>query len=87
MSDRKAVRASSAMTPETRKGRKPELRVRWSQAERDVMYYWEAGSKRDSHVVVDAMDRMLKELEKRGYDLRSVRFQIRRAEDPCRVKS
>lgn len=70
--------------------RKPaDLRVRWSRKTRDLMFAWEQDPS-DGHFLYGAFCRapsgdersLAQELEARGYDLTTLRFQIRRKAAP-----
>jgi hypothetical protein len=70
--------------------RKPaNLRVRWSKRERDLTFAWEQHAP-DGHLMHNAFNvvpvhggrSLTEELEARGYDLTTLRFQIRRKGQP-----
>lgn len=70
-----------------RKREPPALRVRWSKRERDLLFLWDKYPP-DGHLLygafcvgTDGERSFAKELEARGYDLTTLRFQIRR-KDP-----
>lgn len=56
---------------------KPALRVWWSKREGDVMYDWDRHPP-DGHLMHNHMSPLLAELDRRGFDLTTVRFSIRR---------
>lgn len=62
------------------RGLPPRIRVYWSKVEHDIMVNWDAGCSRSSanYVLCHFMEPFTKELEKRGYDLSTLRFQIRK---------
>ena len=62
---------------------KPALRVWWSKRERDVMYDYDR-SVADGHLMHNHMGPLLTELDRRGFDLATVRFTIRRKPEPDR---
>ena len=53
------------------------LRVWWSKRERDVMYDWDKHPP-DGHLLHYHLDPLLKELDRRGFDLTTVSFSIKR---------
>ena len=68
-----------------RKREPAALRVRWSKRERDLMFAWDKHPP-DGHLLygafcraaVDGERSLVEDLEARGYDLTTLRFQIRR---------
>ena len=60
----------------------PRIRLYWSKKENDLMCNWEEGtSKSDAKILLRALnpdDGLLAELNRRGYDLETIRFQIRK---------
>lgn len=71
-----------------RKTNKNSLWLLWSKKHKDIMYKW-PNHKNDA-IMLDTYfnylkfhqcDTLLKELEKRGYDLTTIRFSIRKKEN------
>ncbi len=60
---------------------KPALRVWWSKREKDVMYEHDRHAP-DGHLMHHHMTPLLEELDRRGFDLSTVRFTIRRKKEP-----
>lgn len=56
---------------------KSALRVWWSKREGDVMYDYDRHAP-DGHLMHHHMGPLLEELDRRGFDLTTVRFTIRR---------
>jgi len=58
----------------------PRIRVWWSKKERDLMVTWEPGTaKSDAKVFLRLFtEDVMKELDWRGYDTTTLRFQIRK---------
>lgn len=65
------------------------LSVRWSKKENDVLFEWGAGCSSASASLLHSVffhdrspgadvDGLLKELERRGYDIKTVRFSIKK---------
>ena len=70
--------------------RKPaELRVRWSNRERALVYYGERPDGGWLSHVLEGVNlphdgrTLVQELQSRGFDLTTLRFQIRRKAKPC----
>lgn len=60
---------------------KPALRAWWSKREGDVMYQWDRRPV-DGRLMHSHLSPLLEELDRRGFDLTTVRFSIRRKPEP-----
>lgn len=58
----------------------PRIRVYWSKTEKDLMVNWDAGcsSSTANYIICNFTKSFIDELEKRGYDVSTLRFQIRK---------
>lgn len=59
---------------------RPRLRLFWSRKEKDLMAAWDDGISKASgrYVMSIFTDAILKDLDERGFDIATLRFQIRR---------
>ena len=55
-----------------------KLHAHWSKKEDDLNIHWPAGShiKPDGHLLCSVIEPLMKELEKRGYDKKTLKFSI-----------
>jgi hypothetical protein len=56
-----------------------KLRAYWSNKENDIEFHWPGGvsTKADGHYLYSVLtDEVVKELQRRGYDPRSLKFEI-----------
>ena len=62
----------------------PRIRLYWSKRENDLMANWDPGtSGATARYLMGVLSAdVLKELDKRGYDTKTLRFQIRRKPKP-----
>lgn len=61
----------------------PRIRIYWSKKENDLMVNWDPGTSKTAakyllHVLCPSV---LAELDRRGYDTTTIRFQIRKKPD------
>jgi hypothetical protein len=58
----------------------PRIRLYWSKKERDLMVNWDAGTSRATarYLMGVISEEVLEELERRGFDKETIRFQIRK---------
>ncbi len=65
----------------------PELAMNWSRTEQQLVVRLHGASPEDGRVVVSVLDRFfLDQLESRGFDLRTLRFSIRKRGQKGRSK-
>jgi hypothetical protein len=57
------------------------LRSYWSKRERDTIFWYDK-HKPDGHLLHHHLSPLLDELDRRGFDVTTARFQIRRKEAP-----
>lgn len=58
----------------------PRIRVWWSKKEQDLMVTWDPGTEKSAgRVILNIFSEdVLTELDRRGYDTTTIRFQIRK---------